>query len=51
MAMLEGPRNGREGSHSESNDCAASTPSSIENSYQNQRQQIDKFIHRKESKL
>ena len=42
MALLERrPKDGREGSYSGSSDYAASIPSSIENKYPNQTQQID----------
>ena len=44
------PENGSEVSCNGSSDYAASTPSSIEKNYPNQMQQIDEFMHKKETK-
>ena len=47
-AVLERrPNDGREGSHSGSSDYTASALSLIENRYQNQIHQVDKFIHKR----
>ena len=52
MAMLERRHNdGREGSHSKSNDYAASTSSSIENRYPNQIHQLDQSLYKKKNQI